>query len=241
MSNVLAGESEWDAVTMDRSTASNIRIACIAIAAYDFVLTLPAEWRIYRGRPGQNFVRASPSFFFLVRYTSAVLLITGSYVFWRGTGFSDVTCHRLSLVPVIFKCLQAMVVQLIMGWRTYTISRQRKFVLYSLTCLYIAVISVQWFTIFYGRMVTRPGGTCSASTQTRVQWVFYLCCVVWDGVTLLVSLFYLSRIRTTSPFMTKLTRTMSVDGLVYFVAMTAVNALNMLIFLNATQPVTQGL
>lgn len=33
---------------------------------------------------------------------------------------------------------------------------------------------------------------------------------------------------------------MYVDGLVYFVAMTAINALNMLIFLNVTQPSVQG-
>ena len=34
---------------------------------------------------------------------------------------------------------------------------------------------------------------------------------------------------------------MRVDGLVYFVAMTIVNALNMLILLKATQPIVQGL
>ena len=31
-----------------------------------------------------------------------------------------------------------------------------------------------------------------------------------------------------------------VDGLVYFVTMTAINALNVLIFLNMTQPSVQG-
>jgi len=34
---------------------------------------------------------------------------------------------------------------------------------------------------------------------------------------------------------------MCVDGLVYFVAMTAFNALNMIIFLNTDQPIIQGL
>ena len=38
-----------------------------------------------------------------------------------------------------------------------------------------------------------------------------------------------------------LDRSMWVDGLVYFVGMTAVNALNMLILLNTTQPIIQGL
>lgn len=39
---------------------------------------------------------------------------------------------------------------------------------------------------------------CSMS-MGAIQWVFYLCCVIWDLATLLLSLFYLSQIQTTSP------------------------------------------
>jgi hypothetical protein len=102
-------------------------------------------------------------------------------VFWAGGELSDAECRRLSLVPPAFKCaqafvvdsnpklltrglgLQAMVVQLIMGWRfelpllflnveitpvfnfrgrTYNISRRSTPIFYLLTILYLAVISV---------------------------------------------------------------------------------------------------
>jgi hypothetical protein len=71
----------------------------------------------------------------LFSYTSVILLITGSYAFWKGTGSSDATCRQFSFIPPVFKCvrflimdldawlnylsigLQTMVVQLILGWR----------------------------------------------------------------------------------------------------------------------------
>jgi hypothetical protein len=75
-------------------------------------------------------------FLHLCSYVSVILLITGSYVFWSGTQFSNETCRRLSPLPTVFKCpqilpanpdlwlnylsilgLQAMIVQVIMGWR----------------------------------------------------------------------------------------------------------------------------
>ena len=160
--------------------------------------------------------------------------------------------------------------------RAYTISRQHKLVLYFLSCLYIAVVSVFFSfrshvltkslthplltgTMVYNfiytyeyvvalqhslvthlkdflvSLVTRPGVSnydirsndwslkkglprmresstqdwiirvpahsriprCSLITENQTQWIFYLCCVVWDVVTLLLSLYYLSQIRTT--------------------------------------------
>jgi hypothetical protein len=48
-----------------------------------------------------TFLDRSPRLF---SYISVILLITGSYLFWGGTGLSDAACRHLSYIPSIFKC-----------------------------------------------------------------------------------------------------------------------------------------
>lgn len=71
----------------------------------------------------------------LRRYLSVLLFVIGNYLYWAGGGFSDSLCRKFWFIPVIVKCtrlspkfrrftnlphfpgLQAMVVQVILGWR----------------------------------------------------------------------------------------------------------------------------
>lgn len=41
-------------------------------------------------------------------YISVVLIIIGSYTFWRGPQLSDKTCNLFSLLPTVFKCAPAL-------------------------------------------------------------------------------------------------------------------------------------
>jgi hypothetical protein len=47
----------------------------------------------------------------LLSYISALLLVAGSYAFWKGTDFSDATCRKFSFVPSVFKCARFLIVR----------------------------------------------------------------------------------------------------------------------------------
>lgn len=113
------------------------------------------------------------------RYISVLVFIIGNYVQWGGATFSESFCRGFWFLPAVFKCmrlplglrrlidvsrspgLQAMVVQVILGWRygipqrrqhalhpslslrrTYKISRSNKRVLYPLVVLYVLIVPV---------------------------------------------------------------------------------------------------
>ncbi|KAF9653300.1 hypothetical protein BDM02DRAFT_3182843 [Thelephora ganbajun] len=114
-------------------------------------------------------------------------------------------------------------------------------------------IQVQWFTSFFDRQVKPPNlvfgppstdfddfSCLLGNAKHDTIWGFYLCSSVWDITTLVVSLRCLLHKQTRSPLMSKLSRTMLVDGLIYFVAITVVNVVNIFIFLNSSSPVKKG-
>ena len=118
--------------------------------------------------------------------------------------------------------------------------------------------------------------SCSSGNGTHdVIWGFYFSSSVWDMTTLVISLWYLLRIKTSSALyafsccfppppshvpragylnslgcvllrrlglrrLLTVDDRMLVDGLIYFVGMTAINVVNMIVFLDSNNPVRSG-
>ncbi|KAF7312989.1 hypothetical protein MKEN_00983600 [Mycena kentingensis (nom. inval.)] len=105
--------------------ARYLRTASLAIAAYDYLQTLPFEVRICREAWRNRRMSSSFIFFILIRYTS-IFVLTISNVAYFGSTFTRSICGHFFLLPSVFKLLQAMVSQAILGFRAYNLSRKSR-------------------------------------------------------------------------------------------------------------------
>jgi len=210
--------------------ANNVRIASLSVTLYELVITLPAEYRFYRAFYRNNF-RLSPALilFVLNRYTSIIVSSLGSWQFYAHS-FTAESCHRLFLVPTVFRVFLSMVSQTIIGLRAYSISRKNTTVGIVLLCAFIFTTAVQWFAQIYHRVPILIDGTCGAAalqpTLFLSSWLFYLSGMLYDLLTLIISMSYLFKLQSSSPFTSRLVKMMIRDGLGYFVALTLANTIN---------------
>ncbi|KAI0262238.1 hypothetical protein BC834DRAFT_829253 [Gloeopeniophorella convolvens] len=190
-------------------TANNLRIASLAIATYDYLWTLPAEYRFYRTWYRGNF-RLSLVLFVLIRYSS-ITVLTLSNVGFFSTGFTAASCNRYYMLPPIFKVPQTMTSQAILGIRAYSISGRNRYPAAVLLSGYVVASTLQWFTNLYHRRViseiekdpmTVLSSCTGASTNPRAfisVWLFYLVAMLYDLLTLAISMGYLLKYRPQSP------------------------------------------
>ncbi|KAI0064914.1 hypothetical protein BV25DRAFT_1914066 [Artomyces pyxidatus] len=229
-------------ISSSPSVANNLRIASLSIALYDYLYTLPAEWRFYKGQAKSASFRLSLGFvlFVLIRYLSVVVLVVSNVGFFSHH-FTPETCRHYYMAAPILKVLQAMICQAILGVRTYNISRRNRYVGWVVLIAYFCAIVIEWFSNLYNRLPVEedvrmfiPIIPCSPGTRdpdANVSvWVFYLTAMLYDLLTLTVSTVYLVKCRSSSFHMSHLMKVMLYDGIGYFVALTAANVLNLILY-----------
>ncbi|KAG2141676.1 hypothetical protein BD769DRAFT_1427899 [Suillus cothurnatus] len=192
-----------DSVTSEKY----LRIASISIATYDYVLTLPAEWRFYR----------SQSSIFHISYVSIMAMIVSNYGYFS-TSYTQQTCQRYYLVAPIFKAIQTMISQVILGIRTFNIVRRDRRIGIMLLLLYLLSTSAEWFTdLFHGSPWTVLNFTNHSCTLTNVgkvlsTWFYYLAVILYDVVIVTVSTVHLLRYNPMSS-------SLIYDGIGYFIVL----------------------
>ncbi|KAH8993126.1 hypothetical protein EDB92DRAFT_435949 [Lactarius akahatsu] len=108
------------AFTPSAITADNdLRIVSVTIAAYDYLATLPAEYRFYQS---SNRRSSGLVLFVLIRYTSVIVLVVSNVGFFYH-GFTPNTCGHFHLAVPALKVVQTMVSQAILAIRAYNISQ----------------------------------------------------------------------------------------------------------------------
>ncbi|KAH9160695.1 hypothetical protein EDB89DRAFT_2035895 [Lactarius sanguifluus] len=121
-----------------------------------------------------------------------------------------------------------MVSQAILGLRAYTISRKNRTVGIVLFSGFIFASAVEWLSNVYHRI--RTCGTATLHpTHIFSTWLFYLVGMLYDLLTLSISMGYLFKYHPSSPFR-RFHYRMIYDGLGYFVALTVVNTINAILF-----------
>ncbi|KAH9849598.1 hypothetical protein C2E23DRAFT_888087 [Lenzites betulinus] len=218
-------------VASPNTSTSFIRVISLSIAFYDYILTLPAEWRFYRSqrawRPSMGCL-----LFIAIRYSSIAVIVL-SNVGYFGSFFTPASCARYFMAPPIFKVIQTMVSQLILGIRTVNISRRSTAVTWVLAVYFILCTAAQWFLNMYNRVpVQGRHNNCTAGNKPPVLtvWLYYLLSMSYDILTLGISSMYLISFSPNSGKMAHLRRIMLTDGLGYFVALTAVNIFNLILY-----------
>jgi len=211
--------------------ANNFRIAAIGIAAYDYLITLPAEFRLYKSssRRSLGFI-----LFVLIRYLSVgIFIVSGVGFFYHH--FPPTVCARYGYLSPVLKVLQVMVSHAILGVRTYNIAQRTPLVGRVILTAYFVVVVMEWVSELYRRFPVQTNGNCVIGTphpdSVISAWTFYFFAMLFDLLTLSISTYHLlkAQANSISPA-SKLMRMLLYDGLIYFVALTAVNMVNIFLF-----------
>ncbi|KAH7916523.1 hypothetical protein BJ138DRAFT_283961 [Hygrophoropsis aurantiaca] len=192
------------------ASATYVRIASTSIAAYDYLRTIPAAWRFYEAQWHNRTFSLSFILFILIRITSITVLILSNIGFFYSQ-FSLESCQAFFLIPPIFKVLQSMVSQSIMA----------------------SSIMACYSTMAGRKPMYHPSGVCLATNLDGHHlgtWVYYACCIVYDVITTIISVWFLLKYKMTlsnRSIMSKLANTMLYDGMGYFVLLTVTNTVNL--------------
>ncbi|KIK44963.1 hypothetical protein CY34DRAFT_586424 [Suillus luteus UH-Slu-Lm8-n1] len=181
-------------VTDSVTSEKYLRIASISIAAYDYVLTLPAEWRFYRSQSSIFHISLACALFISIRYVSIMAMIVSNYGYFSTT-YTQQACQRYYLVAPIFKAIQTMISQAILGIRTFNIARRDRRIGVVLALLYLLSTSAEWFADLFHGIPSVINGNCTSANAGKVlsTWFYYLAVILFDVVIVTVSTMHLLR------------------------------------------------
>ncbi|KAH9929919.1 uncharacterized protein BXZ73DRAFT_16075, partial [Epithele typhae] len=229
---------------------SYIRAVSLAIAFYDYFITLPAEYRFYAS---QRSWRLSPGciLFIAIRYSSIAVLLFSS-VGYYSTSFSTALCNRYFIAAPVFKVLQTMISQVVLGVRTMNLSRRATWVTRTISITFMVCTMAEWFLNLWNRVrkcmpyalratpyISHCWQLCTAGNAPPVltAWLYYMFAMTYDVVTLVISTAYLINLGSNSGKMAQLVRIMLTDGLIYFVTLTGANILNLILYRSSIESV----
>ncbi|KAL1723827.1 hypothetical protein EV715DRAFT_285891 [Schizophyllum commune] len=211
--------------------AANLRVASLSIAIFHFAEVLPRGWRLVRDSRGLS---VSAILFILINITS-ICVLTVSNVGFFYPYFTVKSCDQFYLLPPIFKVIQAMVAQAILGLRQV---RMQASSILPLT-LHIGVgrySSPPDTGTGPGTRQVRTTFYCRAVSDRRVfgAWVYYALAMIYDLSTTAICMWFLLQYRALKAgktrSMSRLFTMMVYDGMSYFVVLTGVNILNLIFY-----------
>ncbi|KAG1886516.1 hypothetical protein F4604DRAFT_1722102 [Suillus subluteus] len=222
---------EQNFVINSTTSEKYMRIASISIAFYDYILTLPAEWRFYRSQSSIFHMSLSCVLLILIRYVSIVTIVTSNYGYFS-SHFTQQACQQYYLVAPIFKVVQTMISQAILGVRTFNVARRDRRIGIALLLIYFFLVSVEWFTNIFGRAPVVIDGNCTPADagKTLSTWLFYLAPMLYDIVTVTISTKYLLHYNPLSSRVERLIWVLIYDGVGYFFVLSASNVLNLILY-----------
>ncbi|KAJ7279732.1 hypothetical protein C8J57DRAFT_1502372 [Mycena rebaudengoi] len=212
-----------------------LRASAYSIAFFDYLQTLPAEYRCIHGRKDLSSFRATACILFiLVHYLGLASIIIGNTGFFYH-GFTEASCRRYYWLAQILKLLLYMTSQAILGLRTYAVSRRvHLFVLeahpipFQRQVSIVVLDSTGWvhLPILHSCTSGNPPGVHLAS-------LYYVGWLTFDVVTMLISTAYLWKFSGKNRFSrSQFAKMMLEDGIVYFIALSAMNIVNIVFYNN---------
>ncbi|KAJ7859777.1 hypothetical protein B0H14DRAFT_3863947 [Mycena olivaceomarginata] len=236
------------ASTTTLQLAAYFRVAAYSIAFFDYLQTLPAEYRLYARQKGPLRLSVACVLFILVRYLGLLSIILGNTGFFYH-GFSKAACDQYFWLTPVFKLLLYLVSQVILAIRTYAVSRKSPLVLRILIGVFIACAVPEFISTFWQRIPFHtnvpPRFFClkcslipdDAIFRTRnppgikIASLYYVGGLVYDAVTMVLTTTYLWKFSNASrTSLSQLMKMMLEDGVMYFVALCSMNIVNIIFF-----------
>ncbi|KAJ7733686.1 hypothetical protein B0H16DRAFT_162182 [Mycena metata] len=220
--------------TMLTSTdmAAYLRVAAYAIALFDYLQTIPAEYRLYLKQKGPFSLSVACILFILVRYLGVTALVLGAFGFFFH-GFTPAACDQFFWLTPVFKLFLYLASQAVLTLRTYAISRRSPIVLRVLAVLFVLCTVAEFVSTFWKRIHFQKDGNCTSGNLpgVKVASLYYVGCLVFDFVAMIISAGYLWKFSNSSrASFSKLTRMMLEDGIMYFIVLTGMNIINLVFF-----------
>ncbi|KAJ7033603.1 hypothetical protein C8F04DRAFT_1395996 [Mycena alexandri] len=207
-------------MTSSAEMAAYLRVAAYSIALFDYLQTLPAEYRLYSKQKGPFNLSLACILFILVRYLGVTALVMGAFGFFFHA-FTPAACDRFYWMAPVFKLFLYLASQAVLTLRTYAISRRSPNVLRVLVILFILCTVAEFVSTFWKRI----------HFQKNVASLYYVGCLVFDFVAMVISASYLWKFSNSSrASFSRLTRMMLEDGIMYFVVLTGMNIVNLIFF-----------
>ncbi|KAK7018156.1 hypothetical protein R3P38DRAFT_2539156 [Favolaschia claudopus] len=233
--------------------AAYLRVAAYAIALFDFMQTIPVEYRLYAKQKGIFNMTIACNLFILVRILGVTALLIGAFGFFHH-GFTTAQCNQFFWLFPIFKLFLYIVSQVILSLRTYAVSRKSSVVLYILLGLFLISGAAEFAATFWKRVreyllsiilqfnLLIPFVSCTSGNLpgVKVASLFYAGTLLFDIGALSLTAVYLWKFSNSSRApLSRLAKMMIEDGIMYFVALTSMNIVN-LIFFQDQDPVLQS-
>ncbi|KAG2121835.1 hypothetical protein BD769DRAFT_1389980 [Suillus cothurnatus] len=209
------------AVVDSETSDKYLRIASISIALYDYIITLPAEWRFYRSQSSIFNLSIACILFILIRYVSITVMLVSNYGNFA-TNFTQETCQHYYMMAPIFKVIQTMVSQVILGVRTWNTARRNRRIGMVLVLLFFTSITLEWFTNMFARIPVVVDGNCTPgnSGKTLSAWLYYVIAMMYDLVILTISTTHLLQYDILSSRLERVVKVLMYDGIGYLVVLT---------------------
>ncbi|KAJ7731038.1 hypothetical protein B0H16DRAFT_1759272 [Mycena metata] len=213
-----------------------MRASAASIYFFDYMMTLPSEYRIYKRQKKIWNPSAACILFVLSRYVTLVSIVMAT-AFFFGTTWTEKTC-----VPAVggaLRALSASIVSLIFMWRAWAIWHKRQRILYFLMIALLPTTVFTWGFVF-NQVPEVKNGSCGGLAGPGVfgaKWPFALANIVFDAVCVGLSTYKLAlNLKNGS---SQISSILLVDGLGYFFTSVALQVLN-LIFLLSSDPAKQS-
>ncbi|KAJ7849442.1 hypothetical protein B0H13DRAFT_2361249 [Mycena leptocephala] len=207
-----------------------LRVSAYAIAfSSNYLQSLPAEYRLYARQKGLFKLSTGCILFIMVRYLGLAAMIIGNTGFFYH-GFTEKSCRRYYWLTPILKLLLYMTSQAILGLRTYAVSRKSPLVLKVLVVLYIIATTAESISSFWKRIRDCTSGNAPG---VHLASLYYVGGLIFDVVSMLISSAYLWKFSSANrSSASQLVRMMLHDGIMYFVALSGMNVVNIIFYNN---------
>jgi hypothetical protein len=148
------------------------------------------------------------------------------------TNFTQETCQHYYMMAPIFKVIQTMVSQVILGVRTWNIARRNRRIGMVLVLLFFTSITLEWFTNMFARIPVVVDGNCTPgnSGKTLSAWLYYVIAMMYDLVILTISTTHLLQYDILSSRLERVVKVLMYDGIGYLVVLTGSNILNIVLY-----------
>ncbi|KAJ7159755.1 hypothetical protein C8R46DRAFT_373810 [Mycena filopes] len=219
-------------MTTSSDLAAYLRVAAYTVALFDYLQTLPSEYRLYRKQKGILSLSTACILFILVRYLGLLTLAMGVIGFFYH-GFSVEACSHFFWVVPIIKLFLYLASQAILTLRTYAVSRKSPIILRIMIVLFVVCTAGECISTFWKRVPSQTKGNCTSGNLpgVKVASLFYAACLLFDAVTMAISAGYLWKFSNSNrASIGRLTKMMLEDGIVYFIVLTAMNIANLIMF-----------
>ncbi|KAF8583089.1 hypothetical protein K439DRAFT_1634755 [Ramaria rubella] len=229
--------------TCSASIDAYLRVAAMSIALYDGLWTLPAEISLYREQKSFRQMTRACILFILIRYASIIVIVISNVGFFS-SGFTASACQQFYLVSPSFKAIQTMVSQLILAARTVAVSRQNRYVMWTMWIMFSVTVALEFVSNIWRRVPFRmPPDSLHANCTSgnppghKVAWVHYLAAMLYDATCLSIAtgFIYVQNRGQKGHTIDTLSKMLLKEGVVYFTFLTAANIFNLFLYVTATE------